>query len=228
MTMRSCITAVLGTLQVCAAVGLISIVLIKLEGAEWSKGWREGVDDLVRNRQCMLGVSQGQSLCTYAYYVSGVSLLATSVISIVKCCTCDLCGLGIILDIFIGSLGVLWWVVASIIFTRNASLAHTAKVPLDNWRLAVTILSWTSVALFGLMLLAALISIFRKTCKALSACCDCCFDDDDEEKGSGKYQRVSAHQTSPYPPTQGQSYLPQNDAGPPPGYPPVKQFVVGH
>lgn len=45
------------------------------------------------------------SLCTYTFVVCGVSLLVSSVISIIQCCTCNLCGLGRILDVIVSGGG---------------------------------------------------------------------------------------------------------------------------
>ena len=42
---------------------------------------------------CALGTSVSSgSLCSYVYAVAGVSLLVSFVISLVQCCTCNLCG----------------------------------------------------------------------------------------------------------------------------------------
>lgn len=52
--------------------------------------------------QCLLGQDyMSSSLCTYTFVVCGVSLVVSAVISMIQCCTCNLCGLGKILDVLV-------------------------------------------------------------------------------------------------------------------------------
>lgn len=46
----------------------------------------------------------------YVYAVCGISLVVSSIISIVQCCTCNLCGLGKILDLLFAGFGLVWCV----------------------------------------------------------------------------------------------------------------------
>lgn len=46
--------------------------------------------------------------CSYAYVVVGVSLAVSLAVSLLQCLTCNLCGLGKILDILLAAFGTVW------------------------------------------------------------------------------------------------------------------------
>lgn len=220
--MRRCLTGVLGALQAAAALALVLVVVLKLENINWNSGFKEVVGDIVERRQCALGTADGMSLCTYAYAVSGLSLAATLVVALLRCCTCDLCGLGIILDLVISAVGTAWWTVASVVFLRNAEKANDAGMPLQDWRTVVVVVSWTSVALFGLMFLMALFSVLSKTCKCFGKICGCCGDDEKGTRSATVPKGTPAVPVEPYgvPPTSQTVVV----AGPPP----KQQFITSH
>jgi len=58
---------------------------------------------------CLLGSTpNGVNLCYVAYGWSGVSILATLALSLLECCTCNLCGLGFLVDTIFALAGTAW------------------------------------------------------------------------------------------------------------------------
>lgn len=58
---------------------------------------------------CLLGSApNGVNLCYVAYGFSGVSILASGALSLLMCCTCNLCGLGFLLDTIFAAAGTAW------------------------------------------------------------------------------------------------------------------------
>ena len=94
---------------------------------------------------CLMGTApNGVNLCYVAYGFSGVSILATAALSLLQCCTCNLCGLGFVLDTVFAAAGTGWWAVAAVVFGFYARQPETAALPQANWRQWVIILSWVS------------------------------------------------------------------------------------
>jgi mannose-P-dolichol utilization defect protein 1 len=115
---------------------------------------------------CYLGTTaNGLNLCFAAYGISGISLLATLALSILLCCTCNLCGLGFILETAFAAVGTAAWALAGVVLYQNEE--RNASLPRADLRRVIFILTWTACALFGLMFLANLWNMF-------SACCGCC------------------------------------------------------
>jgi hypothetical protein len=80
--------------QVLLAIAIIVVVAVQLVDV--------GVDGTSYSYSCLLGQDYlSTSLCTYTFVVCGVSLVVSSLISIIQCCTCNLCGLGKILDVLV-------------------------------------------------------------------------------------------------------------------------------
>lgn len=105
-----------------------------------------------------------QPPCTYAYTVAGVSLAAALALSILLCCTCNLCGCGTWVDAVVEGGAAAWWGVAAGVFARNAAAADGAGLEGTDWRQYILYAAYGEVAAFGLM---ALISVAR----GLAACC---------------------------------------------------------
>ncbi|PSC68347.1 mannose-P-dolichol utilization defect 1-like protein 2 [Micractinium conductrix] len=155
MGAASCIFHVVSFLQVAVAVAIAVVTAVKLVDVNV-----EGIDF---SYTCLLGQSYGSSsLCTYTFVVCGVSVGVSALVSITKCCTCNLCGLGRVLDILLAAFGAAWWGVASGIIGSNANKGLPASAPSDGGisaaRDAVPIMAYTEVGLFCLMLLTALLS----------------------------------------------------------------------
>ena len=90
------IVLLLPIVQVLLAIAIIVVVAVQLVDV--------GVDGTSYSYSCLLGQDYlSTSLCTYTFVVCGVSLVVSSLISIIQCCTCNLCGLGKILDVLVGA-----------------------------------------------------------------------------------------------------------------------------
>lgn len=95
---------------------------------------------------------------------------------------------GGILDAVFAAAGTFLWAIAGIIFNTYNKAPAMANVPRPEWRLSITILSFSACAVFGVMALAAVFSL-------LSACCCCCKGSSpqtkvvyrDVEKGQGQF-----------------------------------------
>lgn len=177
-------------LQLACAAAIIVITALKLHKVNitWDdKTWNTDVLNT-----CLLGTMEnGANLCYFAYIAGGISVLATLALSILQCCTCHLCGLGGLLDAAFAAAGTILWAIAGVIFDQYYKKPAMQNVPRPEWRLSITILSFTACALFGIMALAAIYSI-------LSACCcgGCCGGGSrtrkqvvyrDVEKGRGQF-----------------------------------------
>ncbi|KAL4458431.1 hypothetical protein ABPG75_013296 [Micractinium tetrahymenae] len=116
------------------------------------------------NYSCLLGTDYGSSsLCTYTYVVIGVSLAVSLAVSLLQCLTCNLCGLGNILDILLAAFGTVWWAVASGVIASHANdplppSAQPASDSVSTARDAVPIMTYIEVGLFAAMFVS---SIFR-------------------------------------------------------------------
>lgn len=114
---------------------------------------------------CLMGQDTNSTkLCVYAYFIAGVSILATIIVSLFLCCTCDLCGCGSVFEFLFAAAGTAWWAIAAIVLMKNSWQADDANVSMHDWRLANWIICWVGC---GLFLLLALLSFAR----AISMCC---------------------------------------------------------
>ena len=109
----------------------------------------------------------GANMCYYAFAVGGFSLLATLALSILQCVTCNLCGLGPVLDAAFALVGAAWWAVAAVLFTQTRDAPYNQILPLQQWREALVVVCWVGCALFGL---GFVISVAR----VVDACCGGC------------------------------------------------------
>lgn len=149
-------------LQVVLAIAIVVVVAVQLVDVN--------VDGGSYSYSCLLGQDYlSSSLCTYTFVVCGVSLVVSALISLIQCCTCNLCGLGKVLDIVLGAAGAIWWGVASGVIGKNAmdplssSVSSTTNSSVDTAREAVPIMCWVETGIFAAMFVT---SLFRL--------CDCC------------------------------------------------------
>lgn len=151
-------------MQVILAVIIVALVATKLDDVTVSV---KGTDVEVQSA-CSLGTSlDSSSLCVYVYVVVGISLLVSLIISILQCCTCNLCGLGKFLDVVFAAAGTVWWVIAAGVVQANVNDAQNLDLSLNNYRVAVVAMMWIEVGLFVLMVVSGL---FR-ACSCLGGCC---------------------------------------------------------
>lgn len=112
----------------------------------------------------------GANMCYYAFAVGGFSLLATLALSLLQCITCNLCGLGPVLDAAFALVGAAWWAVAAVLFTQTRDAAYNKFLPLPEWREALVVICWVGCALFALWFLISVARIVD------ACCCRCCAD----------------------------------------------------
>lgn len=112
----------------------------------------------------------GANMCYYAFAVGGFSLLATLVLSILQCVTCNLCGLGPVLDAAFALVGAAWWAVAAVLFTQTRDAAYNRVLPLAEWREALVVVAWVGCALFALWFVISVARIFDSCCGG-GRCC---------------------------------------------------------
>jgi mannose-P-dolichol utilization defect protein 1 len=150
-------------LQTAVATAIIVITALKLHKV--SVGWNADTYNADVSNVCLLGhTEQGGNLCYFAYIVSGISIIATGILSLLQCCTCNLCGLGTVLDAIFAAAGTVLWAVAGVMFNWYQKLPAMAAVPRQQWRHSIPILCFTACTLFGIMCLAAIYSIFAACC----------------------------------------------------------------
>ncbi|GAX77581.1 hypothetical protein CEUSTIGMA_g5025.t1 [Chlamydomonas eustigma] len=174
------ITWIFQVLKVATAIAIIIIVFYHLQNVNVVvNGFSTNV-----TFQCLLGPDyNGDTLCSYAYAVCGLSLLLNLLVSITLCFTCDLCGLGNVLELAFSGVGMLWWLAASIVFTKQANDANNNPLYSlnSNWRNSVTVLSWVTFGLFTFVFVVFFFKVMSSVCE----CCSCC-DNDDEKKDFDK------------------------------------------
>lgn len=231
------------TPQVCAAAAIIVITALRLHHVSIAFD-RTTLAGGVSN-VCLLGsTTNGANLCYLAYGASGVSIIATGALSLLLCCTCNLCGLGGVLDALFAAAGTVLWAITGVVFNFYQRQPGMAAVPRPEWRATIPALSFVACALFGIMCLASLWSLF-------SRCCGCGSDRRSGGKGARRGADVehAPPMTAPmgapqhWPQQQQQpqqilgAYAPQPGAygaafggpvaaappagGPPPGYPTI-------
>ncbi|KAI7840265.1 hypothetical protein COHA_006047 [Chlorella ohadii] len=149
---------VLSLLQVALAITICIIVGVKLQDVSYDSG--------NFNYSCLLGTDYGSSsLCTYTYAVAGISLAVSALVSLIQCCTCNMCGLGKAFDVILAAFGTAWWAIASGVIAHNVasgSIPATAD-SVQSWRESIPILCYVETGLFAGMF-----------CSGLFRCCDCC------------------------------------------------------
>lgn len=156
-----CLSALAGFLQVGVAVAVIVVTYLKLDHYSVIVT----TDGVAVSSQCMLGVtSGGLDLCHYAYAVSGISLAASLVLGLLLCCTCNLCGLGGVLDTIFAALATAWWAVAGAVLNHYMHEPYVSALPQYQWRLIIVILAFVSCGLFGISILISLIRVFASCC----------------------------------------------------------------
>lgn len=141
------------------AVSIAVILAIKLDDVSVQV---DGLSASIHT-QCYLGTAvESTSLCTYVYVVVGVSVGVSLALSLVQCVTCNLCGLGGVLDAIFAILGLVWWVIAGAIVTARVQDASSVGLTMQGWRTRIVILMWIEAGLFLLLTLLAIIKCFIK------------------------------------------------------------------
>ncbi len=144
--------------QVICAFAIAGVIAAKLYDVSFQI--TDGGKVVWSDEACLLGTAVGSStLCDYMYAVVAFSLLFSLVISLVQCLTCNLCGVGSVLDVVFAIIGTVWWSIAAVVVTKNGTEANSQDIPEPSARNAVIALAWTEVALFVVLV--------------VSGCCRC-------------------------------------------------------
>lgn len=200
--------------QLAVAGLIIGLTAARMSNFKFSAA--DGSGKLTDN--CLLGSTpNGVNLCYVAYGWSGVSILATLALSLLECCTCNLCGLGFLVDTIFALAGTAWWAIAGVMFRFYSQQPNVAALPQAQTRGWIIILAWIGCGLFAV---AFLVNLYRM----ISRCCGCCGHSKgsgrrdvvrrrDVESGGGRQYGHSGPQAQPV----ATVYSPA--MGPPPGYP---------
>jgi hypothetical protein len=133
--------------QLGCAITIFPIVAIYLGETEW---WST---QSYNNSICLIsGDKNYYGACVYAYSLASVSIFLSIlsvcvVFSYIKRKRLSLLGFALLID----SLGLVWWIIGASIIQEWVNDANDEDFPNQNWRYALTILSWTLVTLFGFM-----------------------------------------------------------------------------
>jgi hypothetical protein len=160
-------------LQVAVAGIIIGLVAAKLNRVEVNLDPENLTAGLTNT--CLLGQSyNGLNLCTASYIVCGISLVATLALGFLQCITCNMCGLGVILDTAFAAAGTALWALAGVVLTQSRNLeqnkALISALPADKQSSTVTMnniilyLAWAACALFAIMFLACLWRMLSTLC----------------------------------------------------------------
>mmetsp|Transcript_7924 Transcript_7924/g.23885 ORF Transcript_7924/g.23885 Transcript_7924/m.23885 type:complete len:180 (-) Transcript_7924:1586-2125(-) len=150
------------------AIAIICIVAIHLVNVEFYE---------IFEYECLLGAWEGKNLCDFAFVIAAVSIGVEAAVFILLCCTCNLCGLGYIIETIFMGFGSMLWLAASLVFTDNVMHANNTidgDSQFEKWRTAVLGLSW---AIFGAFVILFFVYLF-KMLAPVCPCLNCCDDDD--------------------------------------------------
>ncbi|KIZ03763.1 hypothetical protein MNEG_4198 [Monoraphidium neglectum] len=121
---------------------------------------------------CLLGTTtRGADACRLAYIFGGVSILATLGLGLLLVLTCNLCGVGAVLDAMFALAGAAWWATAGMVFTGVSRRPDVQKLPFPARRDWAVLLCWLGFALFAAAFVTNLVRVYLKCCG--------------EERGSG-------------------------------------------
>lgn len=143
---------VLSMLQALGAIAVLLITSLALYEASLSA--------------CYLSPSLDKQPCDYAYGLAAVSITASFIVSLIQCFTCDLCGLGFLLDGLLTGAGTAWWVLGVIYLEDKVTPANNLNVAEENWRNAVFYLAITIAALFFMSFVLSVLTLFDCLCCA--------------------------------------------------------------
>ncbi|GAB4818993.1 hypothetical protein N2152v2_006039 [Parachlorella kessleri] len=148
-------------MRVVLAIAIIALVAVKLDNVVVTTSGDNIHNLQVKvNSTCSLGTAiDSNSLCAYTYAACAISLVVSLAISIIQCCTCNLCGLGRILDLIFAVVGTGWWAIAAAVIQKHVDDAANEGLSLQHYRTATVGLMWTEVALFGLLVISGVVRV---------------------------------------------------------------------
>ncbi|GLI68104.1 hypothetical protein VaNZ11_012431 [Volvox africanus] len=169
------ILAILSIFRVALALAIIIITAKQLYHVNF---WFTFKDTLYRyDGKCLMaGSVYGENVCSYAFAVCGLSLLLSLITSFLLCITCDLCGAGSWIEFVVEGFQTAWWVIAGIVISKKVKdsndvrLEGGARMPKEEWRNAVAVMTWVAALL---SLLIAFVYL-TESLSALAKCLGCC------------------------------------------------------
>lgn len=168
-------------MQSLLALAIVIYTAVKLSDVNVDLGGVFGSENTLSEGFCALGTdgsiatpgdgvpdfstaSIASSNCLFLEILGGITIAIGIIIGIIQCFTCNICGLGGILDLIFAILGSAAWLAAAIIVTnvyndnKNTTIPENAAYN-DN-RQVIMIMCWVEFALFATIVLAA----FMKCC----------------------------------------------------------------
>lgn len=136
-----------GILQIGICIAIINIVYWQLTSFEISYN-NETID-----YKCALTTdAEGDSLCTYAFIISGATIVACLFLMMSVCLKCA-CWLYVEFwtDWIFTLLGLIWWIATGMVFAYYNNKTKEQQTQSDDkqpWRNAVTVLAWVMALLF--------------------------------------------------------------------------------
>lgn len=91
-----------------AVAGLV-IGLVASRMNKVSVAWNPATLSAAASDTCLMGTTEtGVNLCYVSYGFASVSIAATAALAILRCCTCNMCGLGFVFDAVFAAAGTAW------------------------------------------------------------------------------------------------------------------------
>jgi len=164
---------ILSILAICAALAVIIITSDQL----WS------------SNTCYLSTdTTDTSNCSYVVWLASVSLFASFCVALVQWCTCNVCGLGGILDILLAGFGAVWWGIGASYLQSEVSDANDANIPAENYRNTVIILAWFLMAFNLISVLIPVLEVLG----FFARCCGCGSDKNEAQRHPHNHRYADA------------------------------------
>lgn len=144
------------------SVPIICIIFFQLT-VEWTSN-EEPKQQQVKGDHCLLSApgatTRSSNLCYLGYAITGISLIASLLLTTLLFATCTAC-LYIVpwLDLILSLVGGLLWTATAVALTIFNADASDHNLPKQSSHNAVTILSWINVLLFGIYVAVATCSV---------------------------------------------------------------------
>lgn len=177
-----CIDRLISILKLLISVGIVIVVHERFVNVPQPCPYTVGnttflnATDTSCTQTCFLGTKDGVNICSYAYAVAAISILASLALCLLLCFTFNCCGLGTILEVAFCAAGALWWIVAATIFTSSINQGWSDGIVDAKWKNFIQGLAWSEVGLFLIALIIYLWKIISTagSCLEVVTCCWCC------------------------------------------------------
>jgi Na+-translocating ferredoxin:NAD+ oxidoreductase RnfE subunit len=108
----------------------------------------------ITEQGCLLGDSEewANSNCLWLEILGGITIGIGLLIALVQCCTCNLCGLGAVLDLAFAVAGAIAWGITAGLLMDDIDAANAADPANEDERLVILIMMWAEFGLFCIIL----------------------------------------------------------------------------